>query len=304
MARGVTQDEVNTAIEQIIADGERPTIERVRAMLGTGSPNTLTRMLSVWWQGLGERLAEKHVSVAIPEAPKEVNQAASELWKLAIVISRDITREEVHKERQQLSAERAALQNDRESLRDVAAAAVTRAESSELRLEASEARVGDLQRHIGSLEQRIEALMGSQETLQRERDELQSQIAQAYRAREEQSASSAAALKELEAGHRRSEDRWLRQIDELNQQRSATKKELKAKASKIEALQREAAELAKNSSKRAAEVDRREAALSAKIGSLEAEVLRLHDQLSRLASRQASQGGDSKRRKPKIASQA
>lgn len=48
MARGITQEQVNSAIEQLLLSGERPTIERVRAALGTGSPNTLTRMLDVW----------------------------------------------------------------------------------------------------------------------------------------------------------------------------------------------------------------------------------------------------------------
>lgn len=53
MARGVTQEQVNDAVEQLLLEGERPTIERVRAVLGTGSPNTLTRMLDHWWKGLG-----------------------------------------------------------------------------------------------------------------------------------------------------------------------------------------------------------------------------------------------------------
>jgi hypothetical protein len=35
--------------------GERPTIERVRAVLGTGSPNTLIRLLDIWWAKLGPR---------------------------------------------------------------------------------------------------------------------------------------------------------------------------------------------------------------------------------------------------------
>lgn len=48
MARGVTQEDVNEAIEVLLRKGERPTIERVRATLGTGSPNTLTRLLDVW----------------------------------------------------------------------------------------------------------------------------------------------------------------------------------------------------------------------------------------------------------------
>lgn len=45
MARGITQDQVNRAADAILGAGENPTVEKVRAELGTGSPNTITRML-------------------------------------------------------------------------------------------------------------------------------------------------------------------------------------------------------------------------------------------------------------------
>ena len=55
MPRGITQDQVNAA-DAILGTGENPTVEKVRAELGTGSPNTVTRMLDVWRGHLGERL--------------------------------------------------------------------------------------------------------------------------------------------------------------------------------------------------------------------------------------------------------
>ena len=36
--------------------GERPTIEKVRARLGSGSPNTITPLLEAWWKRLAGRL--------------------------------------------------------------------------------------------------------------------------------------------------------------------------------------------------------------------------------------------------------
>ena len=55
MARGITESDVHTAADEIVAGGERPTVERIRAHLGTGSPNTVTRWLETWWQGLSRR---------------------------------------------------------------------------------------------------------------------------------------------------------------------------------------------------------------------------------------------------------
>lgn len=49
MARpGITYQEVSAAAESLVAAGENPTIQRVRAALGTGSPNTIHRHLTAW----------------------------------------------------------------------------------------------------------------------------------------------------------------------------------------------------------------------------------------------------------------
>lgn len=50
MARGITESDVHGAADALVADGERPTVERIRAYLGTGSPNTVVRWLETWWQ--------------------------------------------------------------------------------------------------------------------------------------------------------------------------------------------------------------------------------------------------------------
>ena len=57
MARGITEEEVHQAADAIVARGERPTIERIRAELGRGSPNTVNRHLDAWWAQLSKRLA-------------------------------------------------------------------------------------------------------------------------------------------------------------------------------------------------------------------------------------------------------
>ncbi|WP_330970412.1 DNA-binding protein, partial [Lysobacter sp. A3-1-A15] len=72
MARGITQDDVDRAANALLLAGERPTIERVRQFLGTGSPNTVTRLLENWWQGLGTRLQVRQQKVELPDAPPAV----------------------------------------------------------------------------------------------------------------------------------------------------------------------------------------------------------------------------------------
>lgn len=80
MARGITQDQVNDAANAILSAGENPTVEKVRIELGTGSPNTITRMLDAWRGQLGERLRQLST---LPDVPIPVGQAMVELWRLA-----------------------------------------------------------------------------------------------------------------------------------------------------------------------------------------------------------------------------
>lgn len=81
MPRGITQEQVDKAADAILGTGKNPTVEKVRAALGTGSPNTVTRMLDVWRNQFAERL--RRLS-ALPEMPTPVGQTMVELWQLAI----------------------------------------------------------------------------------------------------------------------------------------------------------------------------------------------------------------------------
>jgi hypothetical protein len=81
MPRGITQDQVSAAADAILRAGENPTVEKVRANLGTGSPNTVTRMLDMWRNQLGTRLRELS---ALPGLPGPVGESMLALWQLAI----------------------------------------------------------------------------------------------------------------------------------------------------------------------------------------------------------------------------
>lgn len=70
MARpGITYQEVSAAADGIVAAGENPTIQRVRAALGTGSPNTIHKHLTVW------RDAAPVLERKAPELPADLQAA-------------------------------------------------------------------------------------------------------------------------------------------------------------------------------------------------------------------------------------
>lgn len=106
MARGITQNDVDRAADALLAQGERPTVDRIRQFLGTGSPNTVTRLLDAWWKGLGARLSASAAKVAMPDAPESVSSLATQLWEQALGAARQLAEADLDAERTALVAAR------------------------------------------------------------------------------------------------------------------------------------------------------------------------------------------------------
>jgi len=165
MPRGITQEQVSKAADAILATGKNPTVEKVRAALGTGSPNTITRMLDVWRNQFGERL--RRLS-ALPDVPVPVGQGMVELWRLAVE----------HAERSLASR----FEEARDALESATQARLARErEAMEARLQAAQAEVAhartarDLAEHAcATLDDQLQDSRALYADLVRERDRLQS----------------------------------------------------------------------------------------------------------------------------------
>lgn len=94
--RGVQQEEVWAAADQLVGDGLRPTIERVRLKMGRGSPNTVSPMLDAWFSSLGARLGigaeAQHLADDLPVA---VRQCANKLWETAAAAARELANQQL-----------------------------------------------------------------------------------------------------------------------------------------------------------------------------------------------------------------
>jgi chromosome segregation ATPase len=183
MARGITETDVHTAADELVAAGERPTVERIRAHLGTGSPNTVTRWLDTWWQGLGMRLQTERTRLTIPAAPEAIAILAGEWWERALAAARDECT-------QALAAERDAVRQDHEALNEERASLA--AEAIELRTQLAAARhaeqvattqAAELERLVEQLQRQANELVQQRDTalarcadLEIARDALQRQL--------------------------------------------------------------------------------------------------------------------------------
>ena len=83
--RGVQESDVWAAADALLAQGLRPTIERVRLHIGRGSPNTVSPMLESWFGTLGERLgiAEQKRSIC-EQIPAPVLELSTKIWQQSI----------------------------------------------------------------------------------------------------------------------------------------------------------------------------------------------------------------------------
>ncbi|MDO8456823.1 MAG: DNA-binding protein [Burkholderiaceae bacterium] len=107
--RGVQQDEVWAAADALIAEGQRPTIERVRQRLGRGSPNTVSPMLEAWFGTLGKRLGVTELQNDLKRIPPIVSQSISKIWEVALHEAHIEAGQNVAKVNEALALERAEL---------------------------------------------------------------------------------------------------------------------------------------------------------------------------------------------------
>lgn len=242
MARGIQQSEVDEAADALLLRGERPTIERIRAELGTGSPATVNRMLDRWWSGLGARLATSKAAMSLPDAPPELVQAVSTLWEAALTKGREALEGEFAAARSELANERDRMTEDlalaRAAQQDAEAArerALEGLESSKTLLRQAEATHQSDQSRIAQLTDQVSRLTAVNERLQAEVTENANRERQLLAQAQQERAA-------LEAGHRATQDRWMLELDRSRQSEKALAAQLRAAQSEAERIRKEAVE--------------------------------------------------------------
>ena len=306
MARGITESDVHGAADELVAAGERPTVERIRAHLGTGSPNTVTRWLETWWRGLGRRLQAQHMRLDIPAAPEAITALAGEWWGRALAAARDECA-------QALAAERDALQQDRQALEDERANFAAEALALRAQLEAARhskqvanAQTMELQRLIEQLQRQVNEVTQQRDMALTRGTDLES-AREALQLQLQRVQDSARAERESLTQHlRAAEDRAHTEVDRA-------RLEAKELASKLAALTRERAGTERQHSDQIEEARRATAdfqqhlaAQQARADALDAELknLRSLPRALEAALRARSPGGSKTARKKPNARQA
>jgi hypothetical protein len=167
LGRGITASDVGHAADTLLRAGMRPTIDKVRAKIGKGSPNTINPMLDAWWKTLSARLDSG--PAALHRLPESVAHVAEALWMQALEEGRRRAHTEL-KTSERLSA-------DKEQNLEVRSHVLT------LREGELDSRLRDRERTIEELNLRLRELTTLLRMEQATRDSQSRQIAELQTAR-------------------------------------------------------------------------------------------------------------------------
>ena len=209
MPKGITQQEVSTAADMLVAAGEKPTVEKVRQTLGTGSPNTVLRMMETWRDQLAQRLGDV---LKLPELPPPVGQAFTDVWRLATEHAQQLTHTALTTEQNQLAADRTSLDQEIKVWRGAVEAAQKEVGEAEAKLTQADIQMRERDVLLGQL-------MAQQADLLKQRDRLQTQLSQQQTEMEILRAERVNAQEHVRAA----EDRAHRMVDEARQEAKSAK---------------------------------------------------------------------------------
>lgn len=298
MARGITESDVHTAADEIVGTGERPTVERIRAHLGTGSPNTVTRWLETWWRALGARLVTHQRSLSVPEAPEAVTKLAGEWWASALAHARSEAENGLANERialvraqDELSREREESTAEAMALRDAVAEAM---QSERL----ATARAVELQRLVSQLEGEIKEL-GRQRNAALSRASDAEAARQAAEGRLQNLVDEARADREGLAQHVRAiEDRAHREVDIARQEAKELRGQLTAAARMHATAEKASFQSAERAKAESTEASREVGVQRARADALEEQLAKLKDLPAALEAAWRQRSPTAKARKP------
>jgi len=272
MARGITESDVHTAADELVAAGERPTVERIRAHLGTGSPNTVTRWLETWWRGLGRRLHAQQIHLDVPAAPEVVAALAGEWWGRALAAAREESAQALATERSALLQEREALDDERNRLAAEASALRAALEAARHSEQVAQAQATELQRLVEQVQNQVHGLTQQRDTalargqeLEVAREALQRHLQQAEEVARTERESLTQHLRAVENRAHTEVDRARQETKELSSKLSALDKE----RTSVERRHREQLEEAR---KATAEIQQELAGQRARADGLEAQL--------------------------------
>lgn len=218
--RGIQEAQVWQAADALLQDGLRPTIERVRQKIGSGSPNTVSPMLERWFATLGKRLEGRlggQVDAEAQKLPLAIVQAAQQFWDIARREADQVQVQKVEATRRALELERSVLAQKEADLQEREASFEQARVALDEALASSRQAVAAMEAQMHAQQQESSRLLSdSQAEVRRLRKALDEAVASKEALREKSAMELGAkqrAADEAEERHLAHERRLLSEID-------------------------------------------------------------------------------------------
>lgn len=296
MAKGITQDQVSHAADQLLNAGERPTIERIRALLGTGSPNTVNRYLDDWWGKLGKRLQNQKSNDAMPGLPLEVANLATDLWGLAVQTAEGLfsdNKSKLNEEHAAAMANLAAIERD----------ILSEINTVKIAFEASQASKLAVEQKLENISQLFDNNTEYLQEVKKDRDMHRTKLEEALSVLEQERIDTISKLqafeihrKEIEASHQATQTRWILEVDRARQDEAGLATKLKQVEKLYEREMQHLKSVNADLNDRNKLIESESKANISRISALESELKRLHDQLSIVLNKSQAVTEPSRRR--------
>lgn len=224
--RGVQLEEVCSAADALIAEGLRPTIERVRQKLGRGSPNTVAPMLETWFAMLAPRLGVAPASESGRGVPHTVREAFDKVWTVALAAANEQAAQAIAQDQQLLADERQALTHARELLLSQQVALADRELMLQESLALARGQLSEVSQRGSQLQAKLEHAEVDLGATRQSLADLVNGHAAERRAHSEQLRSQAGDLQRAQELATSTERRLLADVDRARQDAKQTKREL------------------------------------------------------------------------------
>lgn len=238
----ISQAEIFRAADELLVEGRRPSIDRVRMHLGRGSPNTIHHHMEIWWTKLGARLRDLPEK-AFPQVPERVGHALQLLWNEALEGAHEALRNSILEREQALTQQEEGLETRVRALVEREQAAATRAAAIEESLALAREQLSAANQRAETLET---ALRTRDTECARLRDTITALETCAADVRGKLDAATTAHQAErtkLEDRYSAAEGRWLTEVDRTRQMAKETMKEherqLKELRERVASVQRD-----------------------------------------------------------------
>lgn len=236
-SRGIQQEDVAQAADALVAQGLRPTIERVRQKIGRGSPNTVSPLLDAWFATLGTRLGLNGTREEGAAIPEPVQQAASALWEAALTSARDEAQRALAQAHAALTAQGAQLAQKESNFEHQKLALLERQRAADEALQVANSQLGDMAARLEEAGASLNRRERDIDVLGEKLSALEAQRDTALRRSEEEARRHAEERSRLEARATANERRLLEELDRERQEAKRLKAMLTEHESRAAATQ-------------------------------------------------------------------